>query len=170
MGLRPSLTMAGRFLWFSLKKPNFQFWSSSSLTAGRIFFAILIIRSGELVLKYATNIIYSQRSPCRLCHSSHITMSAPPPLPSKRSLESVPLYGNKQRGRLRVQLSPEATQLERSDAIQKVKASLLAKSSSSMTTTANQRAAQRASVLINLLGGGGSIFTTELVLFDVGQF
>ena len=93
-----------------------------------------------------------------------------PPRASKRSLESVPLHGNKQRGRLRVQLSPEATQLERSDAIQKVKASLLAKLSSSMTTTANQRAAQRASILINLLGGGGSIFTTELVLFDVGQF
>ena len=54
--------MAGRFLWFSLKKPNPQFWSSSSLTVGRIFFAILIQRSGELVLKYATN-IYSHTVP-----------------------------------------------------------------------------------------------------------
>ena len=54
--------MAGLFLWFSLKKPNPQFWSSSSLTVGRIFFAILIQRSGELVLKYATN-IYSHTVP-----------------------------------------------------------------------------------------------------------
>ena len=108
---------------------------------------ILIQRSGELVLKYATN-TNSQRSPCPLCHSSHIAMSASsPPLPSKRSSESIPLHGNKQRGRLRVQLSPEAKQLERSHAIQKVKASLITRTTSSMTTTANQRAAQRASVL-----------------------
>jgi len=46
------------------------------------------------------------------------------------NLESIPLHGNKQRGRLRVQLSHEAKQLERSHAIQKMKASLLTNSSS----------------------------------------
>ena len=46
-----------------------------------------------------------------------------------------------------MQLSPQAKQLERSHAIQKVKASLITRTTSSMTTTANQRAAQRASVL-----------------------
>ena len=74
-------------------------------------------------------------------------MSERPPLPSKCSLESVTLDGNKQRGRLRVQLSPEAKKSERSQAIQQVKANLLTRTTSSNTTTAKQRAAQRASVL-----------------------
>ena len=50
------------FVILTKKTQILSFWSSLSLTVGQIFFAILILCSGELVLKYATN-IYSHTVP-----------------------------------------------------------------------------------------------------------
>ncbi len=68
------------FVILTKKTQILSFWSSLSLTVGQIFFAILILCSGELVLKYApTSTLNAVRAASATCHTSPC-QNVPPPV------------------------------------------------------------------------------------------